>query len=286
MRLIKDDLDILHGAGLGITINKNFDEVKKNIKHVACEIRKSIRTKLADRFFSAMLDIASKNNRSVIGINAQYIDGGEVQTPSLGIIALEKRHTADYILKMVEDCLQVYRVSRNQITAFTTDNASAMIAMVKQFDENVFEFTELNIHDDEYIRDDDMDIPNMNNDLPLSEDAIQSVMRAVADIEALNNVLNDQHNYEDLFEEIIGETSKNTTIISTIRCGAHSIQLIVRQGIKNSNFKQLLVLCKYVAKKLRTEKYKIIAREADVPYSIPHISNETRWDSDYMMVCM
>lgn len=246
--------------------------------------KKIICTNLDRRFISIMLDIASKNNCSVFGINAQYEDGGDVQIPSLGIIPLEKNHTAGYILKMVEDCLHGYGVPQNKVVSFTTDNASAMIAMVKQFDGNVHDFNELNIHDDEYVREDDMAIPNIGNGLPLTQDEIESVMRAVVDIEALNSVLNDEHNYEDLFEEIIGDTSRNTTIISTIRCGAHSIQLVVRRGIQNSDFNQLLALCKYVAKKLRTENYKISAREAEVPYSIPHISNDTRWDSDYMMV--
>lgn len=277
---------MLNSAGLGINLNRNFLEIKSNIKHVASEIRRIIRDKLAGHLVGLMLDIASKNNRSVIGIGVQYRHEGATQIHSLGIIALNELHTADYITRMVKDCLRVFEVPITNVVAITTDNASAMLAMIRQFDENVIASSDL-VYNDEYIDAIDVAMPVFEKDSPLTESDLQSVMQAVADIDALNNVLDDDNQrYEDLFEKIIGETSRNTTIVSTIRCGAHSIQLIVRNGIKNSSFNSLLLVCKYVSKKLRTEKFKYSARDAHIDYAIPHMSNETRWDSDYMMVCI
>lgn len=75
-------------------------------------------------------------------------------------------------------------------------------------------------------------------------------------------------------------------MVVTIRCGAHSVQLIVRSGIKKSNFGTLLPLCKYDCRKMKTEKFKFEARNANIEYSNPRMSNDTRWNSDFLMVCI
>lgn len=109
-------------------------------------------------------------------------------------------------------------------------------------------------------------------------------MQSILQMEALNRVLDDDNTYEELFEEVIGQLSENSTLVTTIRCGAHSAQLVVRDGIKKSYFKDLLPTCKYISRKMRTEKFKFTAREANVHYSNPSLSTEPRWDTDYLMV--
>lgn len=120
---------------MAIHLNRNFSEIKENIKHVASKIRALIREKLAGHLVSLMLDIASKNNRSVIGIYVQYRHEKATQIHSL--IALKELHTADYITRMLKDCLQKFDVPIAHVVAITTDNASAMIAMIRQIDGSV-----------------------------------------------------------------------------------------------------------------------------------------------------
>lgn len=281
-RLIEDDMKKLKDAGLGITLNDKFVELKAYIEHVANEVKKTIMKNVENRFVAIMLDIASKNNRSVIGINAQYIHEGRVQIQSLGIIVLEAAHTAEYITKVLSDLLASYNIPKERVIAITTDNASAMLAMIRRFDKNA----QISIHensDDENEM--DIDIPNFNvNNVPLSEGQMDTVMQSIVEMEALNRVLDDDNTYEELFEKVIGGISENTTLVTTIRCGAHSVQLIVRDGIKKSNFKYLLPLCKYISRKMRTEKFKFAARDANISYSNPSLSTEPRWDTDYLMV--
>lgn len=280
-KLIANEMEALYDAGFGITLDKDLSELKEYIAHVAHEIKNKIAGQINGRFLSLMLDIASKNNRSVVGISAQYNENGKIKIHTLGMIVLEELHTAKYITKTVIECLEPYNVPITHIISMTTDNASTMLAMIKRFDDAV---NDLNAPEDVDTDAIDLDIPSFENDGPLTEEQMQSIMHAVIDSAALNEVLDDQNDYENLFEEIIGEFSKNTTIVTTVRCGAHSIQLVVRHGINKSNFKTLLALCKFVSKKLRTEKYKFAARDNGIEYSNPHLSTEPRWDSDYLMV--
>lgn len=162
-----------------------------------------------------------------------------------------------------------------------TDNASTLMALIRRIDEDVQGSLDSITDNDDEI---EIVSPDFSADIPLTEEQMQVVMQSVLEIEAINQVLDDDHSYEELFEEVIGQMSRNTTLVTTIRCGAHSIQLIVRDGIKASNLQALILLCKYVSKKMRTQKFKIIAREANIPYKNPSLSTETRWDSDYLMV--
>lgn len=278
-RLIEDEMKKLKDAGLGITLNDKFVELKAYIVHVADEVKQTIMKNVENRFVAIMLDIASKNDRSVIGIIVQYIHEDRIKNQSLGIIALEAAHTAEYITKVLTDCLASYNIPKERVIGITTDNASSMIAMVKRFDKNAL----ISIQDDDE-NEMDINIPNCNGDSPLSELQMESIMQSVLEMEAINRVLNDDNTYEELFEEVIGQISENTTLVTTIRCGAHTIQLIVRDGLKKSNFKPLLPLCKYISRKMRTEKFKISAREANIQYSNPSLSTEPRWDTDYLMV--
>lgn len=77
-RLIEDDLKKLKDAGLGITMNDKFVELKAYIEHVADKVKQTIMKNVKNCFVAIMLDIASKNNRSVIGISVQYLHEGRV----------------------------------------------------------------------------------------------------------------------------------------------------------------------------------------------------------------
>lgn len=155
------------------------------------------------------------------------------------------------------------------------------MAMIKLFDKNAQNAIAKSSDDENEMV---VNIPNFNEDVPLSEGQMETIIQSILEMEALNRVLDNDNTYEELFEEVIGHISENRTLVITIRCGAHSVQLILRDGIKKSNFKYLLPLSKYVSRKMRTEKLKFTAREANIHYSNPSLSTEPRWDTDYLMV--
>lgn len=276
----EDDLNELASAGFGISLDKNFTELKSYIKKIATEIREKIKNELKGRFVSLMLDIATKNHKSVFGISIQFVQNDEIEIRTLGLIVLHKSHTAKYIVDMLLKCLEQFGIEIDHVITITTDNAANMLAMIDQFDEHVQISTcVVNNHSLG-----ESEIPTFDHDGPLSDAQIEQVLNTMRDIEALDSILDDTENFDDLFREVIGDLSQTARFVTTIRCGAHTVQLIVRDALKKSGFKGLLALCQHVAKKLRLDSYKQSANEANITYKFPRLSCQTRWDSDYSLV--
>lgn len=278
-QIIENDLKEFSNNGLSIPIDKNLTELHNYIKELANKVRKTITLKMTGDFIAIMLDAASKNNISVLGIAAQYLKDGKLNKHLLAMAHMEKAHTSEYMHDLVKKCLRQYNISADHVTAFTTDNASAMIRATKQFDEHV---------QDSYQPTDDVNLIDV--DLPVYEDEhlsefqMQSIMETISNIDEIRYMLDEADNFEELYEHFIGDISKASKTVFTIRCGAHLNQLAVRCGLKQSNVAHLLAICKFVVKKLRTEKIKTMAVAANLVYKMPSISCETRWDSDYDMV--
>lgn len=280
-RALRKDSEELNSVGCGINMDKNMNEVKNYVTHVATEIRNKIKNDLKNVFVSLLLDIGTKNRNSFLGICLQYMKNDIVKNITVGMVPLSSSHTASYIVETLMNCLKVYEIDFQHTFAMVSDNAANMIAATRQLDN--------------YIRADQFRVNDVDESvsiLPefsiqnLSEDRQQEILCELREMEELNSILNDEENYEQLFAEVIGELSKHTTSIITIRCAAHSIQLIVRDAIKNSNFKNMLGLCKYITKKLHTQDYKYIALQSEIKYTLPHMACDTRWDAEYDMVSM
>lgn len=274
----EDDLNELADAGFGIQMDKNFNELKKYIKMTGAKIKEVIKGELKGRFVSLMLDIATRNNNSILGISVQFMKNNEVEIITIGMMTLKKSHTAKYIVDMLMKCLGEYDIKIDHVISITTDNAKNMIAMTQKFDECVHEIVDVSEHDSTGI-----EIPTFETET-LDDSQMESILNAVADIEAINFYMDDADNFDELFQEIIGDVSKATRMVTTVRCGAHTTQLMVRDALKKSGFMKILTLGRFIVKSLRRESYKISAEEGGISYTIPHMSCDTRWDSDYGMV--
>lgn len=77
---------------------------------------------------------------------------------------------------------------------------------------------------------------------------------------------------------------QSTKLVNTVRCGAHTLQLMVRDAIDKSNFQRILTVCRATVKLLRTQKYRHDVKEAGIEYALPVMFCTTRWDADYLMV--
>jgi hypothetical protein len=87
-----------------------------------------------------MVDIASKNHKSLLGISIQYVLNDVIVVRSIGMVQLNSSHTARYILQAMNNCLNLYGITHQQVISITTDNAANMILMTKLFDENTGQF--------------------------------------------------------------------------------------------------------------------------------------------------
>lgn len=276
-RVLRNEFQELNSVGHGITLDKNLKEVKEYIQHIAVEVRNKIKNELKNVFVSLLLDIGTKNRNSILGICLQYMQSDTVKNITVGMVPLSQSHKAPYIVETLLNCLKIYDIQFQHIFAMVSDNAANMIAATKQLENFI-------LADQIQTEENDSVLPEFNNNQNLSEQRQQEILDEINEMQQLSLILCEEDNYEQLFEEVIGELSKHTTLVITIRCAAHSIQLAVRDAIKISSFKSILTLCKYITQKLHTQEYKYTASQANIKFTLPHMSCDTRWDADYDMV--
>lgn len=167
--------------------------------------------------------------------------------------------------------------------SITTDNAANVVAIVDNFDEDMLCAIE---EEEENSMQQPIELaPVENIDNPVSEDEIRALSLRMIEDEALEAYLDDSGEYEDLLKKVIDDLPHhfNENMVN-VRCGAHTLHLIVRGAIKKSNLKELVTVCRGVVKSLRKEAFVRESRHRNLQYSLPHLNVKTRWDSDYTMV--
>lgn len=122
----------------GVDMTGLVPEIKEYIVCVSAQIISQIKDEVKNKMLSVMIDIATKNNK-LIGISIQYILNGAIVVRSIGMIEMKHSHTAEYILKLLKQCLQIYDISTNNVISITSDNASNMISLVNKFNDDVLE---------------------------------------------------------------------------------------------------------------------------------------------------
>lgn len=137
---IEFQLKYLAKHGCKLTINAKT--VKPHIEEMANEIRKKIKIALNGKVISVMADIATKNHRGILSINAQYYSAGRINLITLGMLEMNIRHTAENIKDMIVELLNEYEISIDQVYSFTADNAASMKLTAKLLNAAADEFVE------------------------------------------------------------------------------------------------------------------------------------------------
>lgn len=272
LKALDKELEELNISGFPIHKSHLISEVKANVTYVAREIREKIKKELKHRLFSLLTDIGTANSKSFLGICAQFIKNDVVQIRTIGMVPLNKSHTAAYVKDTIVKCVEGYDINSLQIVSLTTDNASNMLATTRQLN-NLAQIEQ----------DQQNEIQQFDRSI-YSDEQLNGLLNEIAQIEALNAIINDDENYEQLFENVVGEIGQRSNLITTIRCGCHLCQLIVKDAIKKSNVNNLLAVCNYVAKKLHNQNFIYEAAENNIKFKMPHLSCITRWDSELQMV--
>lgn len=296
IKSIEDKLNVLTKAGFAITLSdKKYAQVKKYISETTNKIMENIKTETKGRRISLMLDIATKNHKSILGINIRYIIDGKIVERCIGMIPMKERHTSKNLAIDVKNCIDKFEINLLQIKSITTDNAGNVVGIVDYLDEEMLyaieeEEEEKDNKDDNDDEEESLSTieaiePNQTFDGSISEEEIQATARQIMNDEALEQYLDDRDEYEELLKKVIDDLphhfNKNTF---NVRCGCHVLHLIVRGALKISNINDLVTVCRKVAKLLRQEAYVREARKRKLKYNQPHLNVETRWDSDCTMV--
>lgn len=248
----------------GINLTVNAETVKKNITKKSEAIIEKIKIEAKDKYFALMIDIASRYNRSVLGVNISYILDGSIIVRTIGMHTIRMSQTAENLSVIIKENLDEFGLDVNKIIAFTTDNGKNMIKTAELFDEMQKE-----IHNESLATYEAL-LENFDSDEELDEEIF------------------DEGYYNDLLEAIRNEfeiVSTCAQLVHGVRCGLHCLHLIIIHSInKAPNVKIFLVKVRSLVKKLRTPKYRNMM--ANNACNIPILDVVTRWNTIYDMVSL
>lgn len=110
-------------------LNLNSKNIHNHLDSFSTRIKQHIQEKLKNKMLSIKIDIGTRMDKHILGIDAQVISNGKIEILTLSMIQIKKRHTAQNLKEEVLSCLFEYNVQINQIYSCTTDNASNVIKM-------------------------------------------------------------------------------------------------------------------------------------------------------------
>lgn len=277
--LLKPYIIGLEQKGIKLTINRSV--ITEEIRLRAAQTKEKIMLVTQNKLICLMIDIATRFNRSIFGINIAYMKDSEVKIHTIGMHVLKKQHTSVYLRDVIKDHLQKYNISLNQLISITSDNGANLIKTIALLDEEhqknkraegcdggngSFQNIEFDANEDENFA-----LPE--NDPDSDEDIDDDIF--------------DESYYNDLLTDVRNQFSAlmYSNLIQGISCSAHCLHLIVTQAIDNaSETKKILDKCRELAKKLRRPTFRNLIQSKNLKQAKKDIN--TRWSSIYLMVCI
>lgn len=301
-KIIAEKVNSLNEAGYSLHLSDaNLPTVKNHLNEMADAVRDKIKQEVCGRALSLMIDIGTKNHRSIFGISVQYIVNGKLKIRSLGMTELLKSHTAKYLADVVQDRLKLYGIDLRQILTITTDNGANVLKMVKDIDAilqtRMEEFTNIQAQPSESPRKPQNPHSSANDESQIDAeiDEILLEMDETTDHDALEELFDDVelNDNESLLTaisiQLVDEFGLNVLYdITGVNCSAHTLQLAIKDAMKRigRNYSNIIRLCRNAAKLLRLKsQQEIYTAETDAEkYKVPRLDVETRWGYTYLMV--
>lgn len=272
--LIADKVTLLveNGYGEGLAA-PNYPAVREYIARQATHIEETIKNEVKGKYVALMVDTATKNSKSFLGLSLKYVLNSKTVIRSLGIIEIHSEHSAINLQNEIMERLRCHGIEQHQIIGICTDNAKNMIATVKRFNASII---------DEKI-DDEGNVENLDE---FDYDSEEYMAESEDDSDpVLDCLLDDGQEYADLLANHLSAYAKKTMNIYGIRCAAHTLQLAIAEAMGASIHGHLITTFRDVAKYLRKPSSLIIMKRHGFEPGKPSLDCETRWSSLYKMVC-
>ncbi|GLV40086.1 hypothetical protein CBL_02971 [Carabus blaptoides fortunei] len=230
-----------------ITVTMTATKFKKHLIDLVVKNGVALTLFSSPAFIGLNGEMAAKQRVNYMAINVQFIDDERnLAIRTLAVRVTEAQHSSEYIKNLIENILIEYDISKQQILSIVTDNATNMTSAVQK----------LNVNDEEMEED-----PFENIDEEFSESL------NIDENETINNAVDD----------FIG-----TSNISHMRCAAHTLQLAIRDGLKEKNVANIIVKLRSVAVTARTLKIDAILKRRSGKGAI--LDQATRWGSTFEMI--
>lgn len=293
--LIHEDVKRLKMGGYGLNLkHPNLPQVKQKLHEMAVKVRDKIKNEVSGRALSLLVDIVTKQKRSIFGVSIQFIKAGKVRVRSIGMIELEESHTGIYLANVICDRLKWYGIDLKQILTVTTDNGANVLKMVRDMDEILQDATpngndaQSRSQSSEQL---ETDLTETQTDDLISE--LLSDLEETTDEQRLEMIFDEAllKGHESLLSEMskqIGDQIDLNIIwdITGVNCSAHTLQLGIKDALKKIalRHRNVIGLCRNVVKSLRLRSIQHEIEALGKKYRVPKLDVETRWGSLYLMV--
>jgi hypothetical protein len=249
-KLIEPFIEALQKTGVTVAINA--ENIRETIPLEAARIRESLRTELENQIISLKVDCAKRLNRSMLGINVQFVKNGKIHLRTLAMREVTAKHTGEHLKEMMTSVLRNYSISLKHIYTITVDNGA-----------NIVRSAALIIRDQEFQTNDPFEM----------DETIDQVICGSSHEEILLQALEN-------WDSIATENREMPVVTKIVRCMAHTLQLAIEEALKESENASCLTVIKAardVCKELRTTNMLILLKREGKKY--PIIDNDTRWHS-------
>jgi len=126
----------LHGE-MAEKLGVSLPSIRNLILCEAEEQKNKLKEKSHDKFLFLKMDGCTRHRINYLALNVQFVDSkNEVRIFTLAVRDTENQHSCDFIQRLVEDVLKDFEISKQQVLAVVTDNASNMTLAVQKLSED------------------------------------------------------------------------------------------------------------------------------------------------------
>ncbi|XP_044134821.1 AP-4 complex subunit mu-1 isoform X1 [Bufo gargarizans] len=227
----------------------NGEMAKKLVIEEAKCKKEELQKVLKGRFVFLKMDACTRHRVNYFAINVRFVDeNNKTITRTLGLKDTQAHHTSDYLQKLVEGVLEDFEIKKEQILCVVTDNASNMLSTIEK-----------------------MNVDEETSKQMLEEDSSASIGES---LETEENA--------DIFLDNFVEDALKLATIHHMRCAVHTLQLAIRDGLKDRHAATLISKLRQVTVAARAPKTDAILKRRAGKGA--NLDKTTRWGSTYLMV--
>lgn len=232
-----------------LNVSLDREQVKQYVMDAADRLKTEMKKDFQKKFVYLKFDCATRIRTNYLGVNIRYVDSSNNPvTKTLSVCDTKSQHSSRELKSLLNKVLEDFNIPLSQVLCCVTDNASNMIKIVKDF----------------------------NQDL--------SSAAAAQDEDSSSDEDNDEDDHNEEAERALDNSVKMSlpVTISHVRCAMHTLQLAILDGLDSQHAKGLIGKIRAVATEARTPKVsEYMKKEMKLT---AFLDQDTRWGSTYMMV--
>lgn len=254
----------------GVHVDVSTPTLKQHLAECTEKVKSEIRKEINESIIHVKLDLARRQRKSILGVNIQFMKDDQIKVRTLSMVRTRGSHTGEYICSLLMQILDDFGIKFSQVHTITTDNGRNVLKSVELF-RAVENAALLDASVDDIALDalfDDSDT------VVLSESAEESErIEENRSAEEMENIVSDAIHLLEVKRDII----------TSMKCAAHTLQLVVTVAMENTDYvKKLVKKCRRVVRSLLAPNMLNMIEQQN--FRTPIIDNATRWSSTFYML--